>query len=416
MPEPSFTVRKCSKAALRRFQQGAANSQRLAACLLFSDRPEQFVGGAWIKIGFFVSDGDLRYQDEVHGDLFLQIERTMELLQTKYLKAAISYRGLQRHETFPYPEAALREALLNAVVHKDYASGIPIQISVYDDHLVFWNPGVLPEHWTLKRLLGKHPSQPFNPLLANAFFRAGYIESWGRGVERIHDACKTHGIGKPEYDCELSGVMVTFRASALYVATVRSGGEAAGSAPDTTIPTPIATPITTPIAGDGPAAQAATSPQDRIVAALRATSGLRGPDLANLLGISAGGVKYHIRRLKAAGRIRRHGPKGGHWEVVQEASTTQPTTDATTTQELRPTTQETTQETRPTTQEPETTATTRARLLDLLRANASLTRQELARALDLTPDGVKYHMDQLKARGRLRRTGSTKKGRWEVLP
>jgi len=65
-------------------------------------------------------------------------------------------------------------------LHKDYASGIPIQISVYDDHLVLWNPGELPERWTLKAMLGKHPSQPFNPLLANAFFRAGYIESWGQ--------------------------------------------------------------------------------------------------------------------------------------------------------------------------------------------------------------------------------------------
>ncbi len=132
-----------------------------------------------------MTDDDLRYQDEVHGSLFEQVEKTLELLHAKYLKAYISYQGLHRRETFLFPYEALREALLNAVVHKDYASGIPIQISVYDDRIVLWNSGVMPENWTMEKLLGKHPSQPYNPLLANAFFRAGYIEAWGRGIEKI---------------------------------------------------------------------------------------------------------------------------------------------------------------------------------------------------------------------------------------
>ncbi len=132
-----------------------------------------------------MTDDDLRYQDEVHGNLFEQVEKTLEMLHTKYLKAYISYKGLQRREAFLFPFAALREALLNAVVHKDYSSGIPIQISVYDERIVMWNPGELSEKWTLARQIGKHSSHPFNPLIANAFFRAGYIESWGRGIEKI---------------------------------------------------------------------------------------------------------------------------------------------------------------------------------------------------------------------------------------
>ncbi len=237
-PEPSFTARSCSAAALRLFKQRAIESGRMgravlrdsrevvlgnleltekhglkrAACLLFSDRPEQYVSGAWIKIGFFVTDDDLRYQDEIHGSLLEQVEKTLDLLHTKYLKAFISYQGLQRRETFLFPEAALREALLNAVVHKDYGSGIPIQISVYDDRIVFWNPGDLPDHWTLAKLLGKHPSCPFNPLLANAFFRAGYIEAWGRGIEKIQRECREHGIEPPVYDFGMAGLMLTFLA------------------------------------------------------------------------------------------------------------------------------------------------------------------------------------------------------------
>jgi ATP-dependent DNA helicase RecG len=73
----------------------------------------------------------LTCQDEVHGDLFSQVNQSIEILKATYLKAWISYEGLQRIETYPVPEPALREAILNAVVHKDYASAIPIQISVY---------------------------------------------------------------------------------------------------------------------------------------------------------------------------------------------------------------------------------------------------------------------------------------------
>ena len=113
---------------------------------------------------------DLRYQDEIHGNVFEQVKKTLEILFFKYLKAYISYEGLQRLEEFLFPRPALREALLNAVVSKDYSSGVPIQISVYDDKIVLWSSGQLPQDWTIERLLGKHPSAPYNPLLANAFF------------------------------------------------------------------------------------------------------------------------------------------------------------------------------------------------------------------------------------------------------
>ena len=204
--------------------------------------------------------------------------------------------------------------------------------------------------------------------------------------------------------------MVTFRASALYVAAVRGTGEPATElAPPKEGGAPTTTPITTPITTDG----AAASNQARIVAALRVTPGLSGPDLAKLLGITADGVKYHIRRLKVGGLIRRHGPKGGHWEVLAEPPSKPTSTDTLTTQEALSTTQESS----PTTRESGADAASiRSKLLVLLEHDAAMTRSALAQQLGITPDGVKYHLEQLKAQGRLRRTGSTKKGTWEVLP
>jgi len=173
-----------------------------AAVLLFHPKPEKYVTGAYIKIGFFESDDDLKFQDEVHGNLLEQAETALDLLKTKYEKAIISYHEGSREETFTFPEDAVREALLNAIVHKDYSSGIPIQISVYSDKIIFWNEGQLPENWTVEKLMQKHPSKPFNPEIANTFFRAGYIESWGRGTIKIFNACKTHKIAPPVFATE----------------------------------------------------------------------------------------------------------------------------------------------------------------------------------------------------------------------
>jgi ATP-dependent DNA helicase RecG len=182
-----------------------------AAILLFHSDPEKFVTGAYIKIGYFQSDDDLKFQDEIHGNLFEQIEKTMDLLFTKYIKAEISYEGINRVEKFEYPKEAVREALLNAIAHKDYSGGVPIQISVYSDKIIFWNEGQLPENWTVKTLLEKHASRPYNPDIANALFRSGYIESWGRGTIKIIKECKLAGIPEPVFSYDSSDISVEFR-------------------------------------------------------------------------------------------------------------------------------------------------------------------------------------------------------------
>jgi ATP-dependent DNA helicase RecG len=182
-----------------------------AAILLFHSNPEKFVTGAYIKIGYFQSDDDLKFQDEIHGNLFEQIEKAMDLLFTKYTKAEISYEGINRVEKFEYPKEAVREALLNAIAHKDYSGGVPIQISVYRDKIIFWNVGQLPENWTVKNLLEKHASRPYNPDIANALFRSGYIESWGRGTIKIIKECKQAGIPEPVFSYDSSDISVEFR-------------------------------------------------------------------------------------------------------------------------------------------------------------------------------------------------------------
>ena len=274
-PLPGAAVKDLSKSAFKRFRQLASNSDRLdavalrepdnklltrlklfegkylkrAAVLLFHPDPLAFVTGAFVKIGFFRSQSDLVYHDEVNGDLFSQAQQTQDLLLTKYLKAAVTYEGSVRVERFPVPREALREAVLNALIHRDYMVPAPVQIRVYDDKLVLWNPAVLPEGWTQKTLLAPHQSRPPNPDLANTFFRAGEIEAWGRGIERIFSACKAAGTPKPRIRFD-AGLWTEFPFSKEYLALIRGRQHVDASSPATLEVTTGGggkTPVETPV-------------------------------------------------------------------------------------------------------------------------------------------------------------------------
>jgi len=318
VPLPGVVVADLEAASLARFRERAGMSGRVssetlseddallidklhlsdgqylkrAAVLLFHGDPERFVTGATIKIGFFRSDSELLFHDEVHGSLFTQVDRAMDLLLTKYLKAGVEYKGVQRIETLPVPEAALREALLNAVAHKDYSSGVPIQISVYDDRIVFWNNGQLQEGWTVATLQTKHASQPPNPDIANTFFRAGMIESWGLGIEKMRQACLSHGLSEPTLREEAQGLWVEL------------GFPASGKTPvETPVETRVKTRVKTP---------------DRILEVLKANPTMTLADVASAIGKSLSAVERATAKLATDERLRYIGPrKSGHWEVIE---------------------------------------------------------------------------------------------------
>lgn len=154
-------------------------------------------------------NADLKFQDTVEGNIFEMVEGVIRLLKERYLISPITYEGIQRIENLEYPEAALREAVLNSIVHKDYTN-TTIQLSVYDDKLILWNPGELPVDIPLEKLTRKHPSRPRNKHIAEAFYRAGYIETWGRGIEKIMLAFKEAELPVPIFEETWGGIAVTF--------------------------------------------------------------------------------------------------------------------------------------------------------------------------------------------------------------
>lgn len=117
-----------------------------------------------------------------------------------------------RVETYPFARDAVREAVYNALIHCNWADNNPIQIRIEDDAMYISNSSLLPFGWTAQTLLETHSSKPFNPDIARVFYRAGYIESWGRGIQKICDACKNLGVDAPVYIVHGEDIMVKFHA------------------------------------------------------------------------------------------------------------------------------------------------------------------------------------------------------------
>ncbi len=178
-----------------------------AAILLFGKHVGQFFPSAVFKIGRFHTDeSDLIIQDVIEGNLIQMASRVMEVLRTKYLLSPIHYEGLQRIEQLEIPGKALRELIYNAISHKAY-NGPAIQMRIYDRSIELWNYGLLPKELTPAALMQKHSSYPRNHNIANVFYKAGFVESWGRGFKKIAEEFERASLPLPTIEENGGGVM-----------------------------------------------------------------------------------------------------------------------------------------------------------------------------------------------------------------
>lgn len=184
-----------------------------AALLLFHPAPEKQVAGAYIRIGRFDRQQALVDHHLIGGPLFAQLDAALALLEG-HLQQHGSHAGDDGlplpPERYPVPLEALREALLNALVHKDYASGLPIQIRLHAERILLWNPARLPEDWTPASAKARRLSRPGNPDIAHAFQRAGLIGGWGLGMDRLFETCRSRALPEPVLRREQDGLWVEF--------------------------------------------------------------------------------------------------------------------------------------------------------------------------------------------------------------
>ncbi len=265
-----------------------------AGALCFYRNAEKVISGCYVKIGRF-EGSELLYQDEVHGSLLLMADRVIDLIYLKYLKAAISYHKETRVETYPFARDAVREAVYNALIHCNWADNIPIQIRIEDDVMYISNSSLLPFGWTAETLLEAHSSKPFNPDIARVFYRAGYIESWGRGIQKICDACKSLGADGPVYIVHGEDIMVKFHA--LQSAKV----------PDSKVPKHQNEAL-------DEALNEALEKKLKII--LKDNPNITQEDIVKALEVSRATIQRMMKTLKEQGKIERIGGKRyGHWEI-----------------------------------------------------------------------------------------------------
>ena len=183
-----------------------------SAVLLFYHDPGAVQVGSFIKVGKFDENDIVVYHNDLEESLIVNANKVIDLIFQMYLKAKISYEHDKRVEDYPFAREAIREAVYNAIAHNCYMYGVPIQIRVKEDSITISNSCILPENWTVDTLMEKHDSKPYNPEIANVFYRAGFIENWGQGIQKICNECQKIGAELPSYELIGTTLRISFKA------------------------------------------------------------------------------------------------------------------------------------------------------------------------------------------------------------
>ena len=197
---------------LRKLELVKDDSATWAAILLFGKRPQSPLIQATVHCGRFREKIHIMDDRLIEGSVLYQLNETMDFIQ-KHINVRFEITGekAQRDTIWDYPLDALREAVTNAICHRDYASSSDIQIKVFDDSIRIWNPGVLAYDLSFEQLReGDYSSHPRNKLIAQIFYDLEIIERYGSGIGRIDDACEKAGIPPPKIENQGGGFTVIF--------------------------------------------------------------------------------------------------------------------------------------------------------------------------------------------------------------
>ncbi|WP_456406347.1 ATP-binding protein [Caldithrix abyssi] len=224
------------------------------------------------------------------GNLFLLLEAA-----ENYIKEKINWRvefdeTMKRKEVPEIPLAAVREALVNSLVHRDFANPKGNEIAIFKDRVEIYNPGTFPPGLKPEDFIsGKERSYLRNPKIAEIFYFTKDIERWGSGLERIHKACLSNGV-TVKFNLLKTGFLVTFERPELK-------SKDYGRTVEKTVGKTV----------------------EKILHAIKENPEITTLQLAELLGLSRRGIEWNLARLKKQGKIKRIGPaRGGHWQVVEK--------------------------------------------------------------------------------------------------
>lgn len=282
-----------------------------AAILLFGKHVGQFFPSAVFKIGRFHTDeSDLIIQDVIEGNLIQMASRVMEVLRTKYLLSPIHYEGLQRIEQLEIPDKALRELIYNAISHKAY-TGPAIQMRIYDRSIELWNYGLLPKELTPAALLQKHSSYPRNHNIASVFYKAGFVESWGRGFKKIAEEFERASLPLPTIEENGGGVMAIIQRKTIDEVIAERGGDVGvnvGNVSETNV---------------GNMSESELSERQlNIISMIKGNPFVTGKEMSETMSVTQRTIERDLSVLQKAGIIRHEGRvNAGVWVILEHGNT-----------------------------------------------------------------------------------------------
>lgn len=162
------------------------NRFRRAGVLLFANKPDLFIPGAYIKIGMFASNNTLIKESFIYGPIMKNITSSAKLIISDFVITDKVFFGLIRRDVTPIPMRVLREAIANAVIHKKYSSCNPILIKVLPDEIIINNHMILPNGWSVETFNhGKHTYR-LNQRIVGVLEPTTLIEGWGTGIRSMN--------------------------------------------------------------------------------------------------------------------------------------------------------------------------------------------------------------------------------------
>ena len=273
-----------------------------AAILLFGKNPQSPLTQAVVHAGRLREKVNIMDNRIVEGTIIDQVDETVEFIK-KNLHVRFEITGdPQRNEIWDYPLTALREAIINAVVHRDYGDTADIQIKIFEDALQVWSPGYLPFNVTVEDLFDpEHTSKPRNKLIAQIFYDMRLIERYGSGIQRILEACQEAGLPTPIFENFSGGFRIKF------ILLDQEDGvippQAIGNKAQSSN-APLNVPLNVPLS-------------EKIFQQIKETPGIQRKELAATYMIAEKTAGRYIAELIDKGVIERRGSKktGGYWPL-----------------------------------------------------------------------------------------------------
>jgi ATP-dependent DNA helicase RecG len=260
-------------------------------------------------------------RNDVKDDLLIQFNEAVAFLK-KHLNVRSEIRGFDRFDIYEIPLDALREAVVNAIVHRDYRiKGTSIYVRIFDDRVEIENPGGLPDGIT-KRDFGKS-SVRRNPIIADLFHRMGKVERMGSGIERMRDLMREAGLKEPVFEMD-AFFRVTFYRDPRYSLKAdrfQKAGKKDGEAGEKTMGITGEKILREVVEKGGVNTEKVRSKYgenaEKIILAIASNQFIKTYEIADKTKLSKSTIEKIVAKLKKAGILKRIGPdKGGYWEIV----------------------------------------------------------------------------------------------------